>query len=82
MGKRSSGKSRAARTENQVQAAITTLHRHGWDVAMQDGETEGETENPAVVRAIIVSPWQPKELIHNQTYGYLPESEENDDTLA
>ena len=45
-------------------------------------ETEGETENPAVVRAIIVSPWQPKELIHNQTYGYLPESEEDDDTLA
>lgn len=82
MGKRSAGKSRSARTENQVQAAITTLHRHGWDVALQDGEAEGETENPAMVRAIIVSPWQPKELISNETYGYLPESGDDDVTVA
>jgi hypothetical protein len=82
MGKRSSSKSRAARTENQVQAAITTLHRHGWEVALQDGETEGTTENPAVVRAIIISPWQPKEIADNQTYGYLPEGVKDDVDLA
>lgn len=72
MGKRSAHKSSGQRLENEVQAAITTLHRYGWDVTLQDGSIgdEGE-EGEAVVRALLISPWQPKELVDLPEHGLL-----------
>jgi hypothetical protein len=71
MGKRSAHKTAPVRRENSVQAAITTLNNAGWDVTMQDG-TAGEGDDAVdVVRVLLVSPWQPKELLPNEDLGLL-----------
>jgi hypothetical protein len=78
MGKRSSHKAAAPRRENQVQAAITTLSQHGWDVTMQDGKVGDDATDPeavSVVRVLLISPWQPKELADHEALGLLANAE-------
>jgi hypothetical protein len=74
VGKRSTHKRAKERRETHVQDAITTLSQYDWDVTLQDGKVGKEGEEQDVVRVLLISPWQPKELLSHPTHGLMPES--------